>query len=434
MFHRLRRGDVGTALTNLIWLAAERLTQVLVVIIASGVLARYFGADVFGKWQYANVLLNVIAPLTWVCGAEILVPAMVAASASGTPGPALSAILGSAFVLRMTISASALLLVWATLFFGHVVFGQFDGTVAAMLAGLALTMLFREPFGIIGSWLQSRTYSKPALLLSLGAALVKALAVYLLARAALHPGGFGWIWAVESAAIALGLLLYYRQKNGGQLGWRVEPARVKHFASAGAVFWLGLICMYAFMKLDRLMLQHYVDFAELGRYAAAQQLNENWIALALLLAQTVAPAFIYRISDKAVLRRNLWRLLALTGAAMACGAVLLGFCAPLIVRIIFGSGFTATAEILRWAGWLSLPAGLEAICNLMVLKYQAKYVVLLKWMAALAAAFVANLLLIPAYGGYGALIGVAAGYLVALAVDGVYIRKVLFTPTPVDMA
>jgi PST family polysaccharide transporter len=55
-----------------------------------------------------------------------------------------------------------------------------------------------------------------------------------------------------------------------------------------------------------------VSFADLGRYAAAQQLNENWITLALMLAQTIAPAFVYRVQDVARLRRNIVRLIAMT--------------------------------------------------------------------------------------------------------------------------
>ena len=69
--------DVTRALANIVWLGLERLTQIGVAIVIAGLLARYFGPDVFGKWQYANTLLLVIAPITWVCGAEILVPTIV---------------------------------------------------------------------------------------------------------------------------------------------------------------------------------------------------------------------------------------------------------------------------------------------------------------------------------------------------------------------
>jgi polysaccharide transporter, PST family len=410
---RIANPDIARALANLVWLGLERLTQIGVAIAISGLLARYFGPDVFGKWQYANTLLLVLAPLTWVCGAEILVPTIVQ-----RPAAQLGAVLGSAFALRFAVSVAALALTWAGIAAGLV-----DPLVGAMLAGLAVTMVLREPFvGVVNGWLQSMTYSKPQLLASMAAALGKALLVWLLVRAAASPARFGWLWALEAAVIAAALLLYYRHRHGGTLGWRIERPLFRHFATAGTVFWLGLICMYLFLKLDRLMLERHVSFAELGRYAAAQQLNENWITLALMLAQTLAPAFVYRVQDVARLRRNIWRLIAMTAVLMAAGAAVLDLLAGVIIGRVFGPGYEASVEIFRWAVWLSVPAGVEAIGNLVVLKYQAKFVLLTKWLLALACAALVNLFAIPRFGLYGALVGLAAGYLVAATVNLYYLR------------
>ncbi|HDR9061435.1 TPA: oligosaccharide flippase family protein [Burkholderia vietnamiensis] len=417
MLKRFGNPDVAKAVANLVWLGLERLTQIGVAIAISGLLARYFGPDVFGKWQYANTLLLVLAPLTWVCGAEILVPTIVQ-RAGAQPGTQPGAVLGSAFVLRIGVSAAALAATWIAI--GA---GAFDPLVGAMLAGLAVTMVFREPFvGVINAWLQSMTYSKPQLVTSMVTALVKALLVWLLVRAAAGPARFAWLWALEAAAIGFALLLYYRHRNGGALGWTFDKPLFKHFATAGTVFWLGLICMYLFLKLDRLMLERHVSFADLGRYAAAQQLNENWITLALMLAQTIAPAFVYRVQDVARLRRNVVRLIAMTAALMTAGALVLDAAAPLVVGKVFGRGYEASVDIFRWAVWLSVPAGIEAIGNLIVLKYQAKFVLLAKWVLALAIAALVNVLAIPRLGLYGALVGLAAGYVAAAAVNFYYIR------------
>ncbi|MGT0191854.1 oligosaccharide flippase family protein [Burkholderia pyrrocinia] len=418
MLKRFGNPDVAKAVANLVWLGLERLTQIGVAIAISGLLARYFGPDVFGKWQYANTLLLVLAPLTWVCGAEILVPTIVQ-----RPPAQLGAVLGSAFALRIAVSAAALVATWVA-----IAAGAFDPLVGAMLAGLAVTMVFREPFvGVINAWLQSLTYSKPQLVTSMITALAKALLVWLLVRAAAGPARFGWLWALEAAAIGFALLLYYRHRNGGALGWTFDKPLFRHFATAGTVFWLGLICMYLFLKLDRLMLERHVSFADLGRYSAAQQLNENWITLALMLAQTIAPAFVYRVQDVARLRRNIVRLIAMTACLMTAGALVLDAAAPLIVGKVFGRGYEASVDIFRWAVWLSVPAGIEAIGNLIVLKYQAKFMLLSKWLLALAIAALVNLFAIPRLGLYGALVGLAAGYLAAAAVNFYYIRFKLQT-------
>ncbi|MDR5772324.1 oligosaccharide flippase family protein [Caballeronia sp. LP006] len=405
--------DVARALANIVWLGLERLTQIAVAIVISGLLARYLGPDAFGKWQYANTLLLVIAPITWVCGAEILVPTIVKEPPART-----GVVLGSAFVLRIAVSAIALVMTWTWIAAGFT-----DPLVGAMLAGLALTMLFREPFiGVINAWLQSMTYSKPQLIASMFTAIVKAALVYAFVRMAMSAASFGWLWALEAAAIGGVLLVYYMRRHGGRLGWHFDRALFRHFASAGTVFWIGLICMYLFLKLDRLMLAHRVSFAELGLYSAAQQLNENWIALALMLAQTIAPAFVYRVTDTAQLKRNLWRLFALTAVLMVAGAAVLDALAGFIITRVFGPNYAGATEIFRWAVWLSVPAGIEAIGNLVVLKFQAKYVLLAKWLLALGVAFAVNAFAIPRFEGYGALIGLAAGYLAAASVNFYYIR------------
>jgi polysaccharide transporter, PST family len=413
MLKRITNPDVTKALANIVWLGLERLTQIAVAIAISGLLARYFGPDVFGKWQYANTLLLVLSPITWVCGAEILVPTIV-----NRPAGQLGTVLGSAFVLRMGVSAAALVVTWIGIAAGFT-----DPLVGAMLAGLAVTMLFREPFvGVINAWLQSMTYSKPQLLTSMLTAVAKAALVYVLVRAAASPARFGWLWALEAAVIGGVLMLYYIHRHGGKLGWHVDRSLFRHFASAGTVFWLGLICMYLFLKLDRLMLERHISFADLGRYSAAQQLNENWITLALMLAQTIAPAFVYRVHDAVQLKRNVGRLIAMTAALMIGGAIVLDLLAAFIISRVFGPAYTDSISIFRWAVWLSVPAGIEAIGNLVVLKYQAKFVLLAKWLLALAVAFVVNLIAIPRMGSYGALTGLAAGYLAAASVNFYYIR------------
>ncbi|MEX3605536.1 MAG: oligosaccharide flippase family protein [Burkholderia sp.] len=415
---RIANPDVARAAANLVWLGLERLTQIGIAIVISGLLARALGPDVFGKWQYANTLLLVLAPLTWVCGAEILVPTIV----QHVPAE-LGTVLGSAFALRFSVSVAALALTWAGIATGLV-----DPLVGAMLAGLAVTLVLREPFvGVINAWLQSMTYSKPQLIASMFAALGKTLLVWLLVRAAATPASYGWLWALEAGMIALALMLYYRCRHGGRLGWRVEAQLFRHFASAGTVFWIGLVCMYLFLKLDRLMLERHVSFTELGRYAVAQQLNENWITLALLLAQTIAPVFVYRVSELPRLRRNVWHLIAMTSALMIAGAAVLDLLAPLIIGCVFGPGYEQSVSIFRWAVWLSVPAGVEAIGNLVVLKFQARFVLLAKWLLALAVAAAANAVAIPALGLYGTLVGLAAGYLAAAAVNFTYIRLKLRT-------
>jgi hypothetical protein len=91
--------------------------------------------------QYA---LLILSPITWVCGAAILVPTIV-----HRPSDQLGAVFGSAFVLRLSGSVLALLLTSAGL-----------PRASPPLAG---AMLFREPHvGVINAWLQGMTCKQAA--------------------------------------------------------------------------------------------------------------------------------------------------------------------------------------------------------------------------------------------------------------------------------
>jgi PST family polysaccharide transporter len=424
---KLINEDILRAIKNLSWLGLERLVQLSATIFISGMLARYFDPDVFGKWQYANTLLLIFSSVTWVCGAEILVPMIVRAHAqdvaAGKAGETrLGAILGSAFVLRFSVSLTALLLIWLAL-----AAGWLDSTVRAMLAGLVVTMIFREPFGVVGTWLQGHTHSKPALLISICGAVLKTAAVYLLVVEKVPAAHFGWLWGAESAMIAVSLVAYFAYSHNWRLNWRVEPAMVKRLLSAGSVFWIGMVCMYLFLKLDRIVLERYIDYADLGSYSAARQLSENWILLSLLIGQSLAPAFIYRVKGIQNLKQSVVRLTWIAALVMAAGSAILSLSSSFVIHLVFGAKYAAAADVFHWAVWLAVPAVIEVIGNLVLLKYQAKFVLLFKWLLALITAGVANILLFPIMDIYGALIALGCGYGIAIAVNVCYFRFYLLS-------
>ena len=141
-----------------------------------------------------------------------------------------------------------------------------------------------------------------------------------------------------------------------------------------------------------------------------------------MLAQTIAPAFVYRVQERARLIRNVIRLMLLAALVMVSGALVLDALAPFVITRVFGPNYADAIPIFRWCVWLSVPAGIEAIGNLVLLKYQAKFVVLTKWLLALAVAFAVNVFAIARLGAYGALAGLAAGYCAAVAINLYYIR------------
>ncbi|WP_347558818.1 oligosaccharide flippase family protein [Robbsia sp. KACC 23696] len=449
--------NIGKITRNLFWLFVERGGQFALAIIISGMLARGLGPDDFGKWQYANSILLIISPLTWVCGAEILVPLMVRSLAENGKTrvdnmsidsiPAINDIIGTAFVIRLIASIFVVFVSGLVV----VLFGQrstVDPVVSNIFFGFLGALLFREPFAVFTAWLQARTHSRPALLVSLIAAVMKTVLLYIFIKFSFSTKFYSSLWAFESIVVAVGLCWIYvlfksrrpiflvnkyykynvenlkcslkaRFNNIVKVlsDWNFRTEMARDLLLNGAVFWVALIFYTVFLKIDRIILQRYVGYDVLGQYGAAQQITENWITMALMIAQTVAPIFIFGVVDRKKLRRNIAVLSLIVTIFMSLGAIIISYFSTDIIRLVFGGKFVDAARYLTWSTWIAVLVGIQSITSQYLLKFQMKGSVLFKWCIAFLAAIIFDIILIPIYGGYGALLGVASGYLVALIID-----------------
>ncbi len=86
---------------NILWALIERGLQIVLTLIITGLIAREFGPELYGKWQYALSLLFIATTLTYLCGSEVVVPRLVAQPENA------GKILGTAFTIRVLISAIA---------------------------------------------------------------------------------------------------------------------------------------------------------------------------------------------------------------------------------------------------------------------------------------------------------------------------------------
>ena len=154
----------------------------------------------------------------------------------------------------------------------------------------------------------------------------------------------------------------------------------------------------------------------LFRRAAAERKLDH--ARADARADHCARLRLSRAGRRAAAAATSWRLIAMTAALMIGGAIVLDLLAGFIISRVFGPELRRRDRDLP-LGRVAVGAGRHrGDRQSVVLKYQAKFVLLAKWLLALAVAFVVNLLAIPRlWRSYGALVGLAAGYLAAASVN-----------------
>lgn len=410
-------GNRRRILLNLSSIAGERVVQIALGILINALLARYLSTADFGRWQYAQTVLVIVLSLTWVCGNEILVPRLVASTAAQG-----DSVLWHFFVIRL---ASASLV--AAGFLAAVVLFVTDERLRGLLLGLTALILLKEPFLVILAWLQSQTRVQPALVINVLALLFKAGLVAGLIALQRPLSDFAWVLVAEAALISLGLSLYYLRRRRPALALNRED--LKGYLRSGLTLWVSLLLMYVFARVDRLVLQQVVGFADYALYATAAQLNENWLAITGLVTQSLAPIMIYSVVGQATLRRNLGRaLLVMTGVALAGGAALYAL-APLLFVRIFGEDYAGSQQVFRWIIWLSVLGGLDAVLNLILIKYGRLGWLTLKWLFGTLIMAGASLLLIPQYQAMGAVAASFIGYSAVLLCSAFMVRRI-FAESP----
>lgn len=393
--------------SNLAWMLIERGLQIAGGIGIVAMLARGLGPEGFAHFQYAQSVVLIAASFALVCGAEVVVPRLVA-----SPSPMdQHRILVHAFALRLVgaLLGYALMCVYLGL-----TSPVGDVWHAALWLGIAI--LLREPFGVVTAWMQAHTNNRPGTLISLAALAVKAgLVGALFAAGVREVGHYAVVFALEPILLATLLLTFYlRSISVGHVGW--QTAQCRELFSAGALFWISFIVMMAARRVDQLVLQPAVPAADFGAYAACMQILDNFTMLATILVAGIAPSYVYSRTTFGEAHANIGRIALGVGGLGIAGGLMIAAFAPWIVLLLYGSAFAGTVALLRVAALAAALVFADVSLTLLAVHLRKPLWVAIKWAVVLACMLAFDLLLIPRFGNWGAIAGYALGNGVALLV------------------
>lgn len=392
---------------NLLWMLAERGIQIGGGIAVVAMLARALGPEGFAHFQYAQSVVLIAASFALVCGAEVVVPRLVA-----SPLPAdQHQIMTHAFVLRLGGAMIGYLLMCAYLGMTSPVA---DIWHAALWLGMAI--LLREPFGVITAWMQAHTHNRPGTLISLAALALKAAVVgALFASGDNQVAAYAAAFALEPVTLAALLaLLYCRRTAQRGLHWQTSQAR--ELVTAGGLFWVSFILMMAARRVDQLVLQPAVPAADFGAYAACMQILDNFTMLATILVAGIAPSYVYARKAFAEAHANIGRIALGIGAIGIAGGLAIAAFSPWVVLLLYGRAFDATVTLLRVTAVASSLIFVDVALTLLAVYMRKPRWVAIKWALVLAVTLLFDLIAVPHYGNWGAIAGYALGNGVAAAI------------------
>ena len=387
-------------LFNVLWLLIEYGTKLILALVFNGILARALGVEEYGVFQYSISLVTMFSAFSFICGAEVIVPRLVNANAYKR-----RIILGSAFNVRLLFS-----------FIGYIallIFSYFQVSIREfyVITITGLVLFANEPFSVVSAWLQANTNSRPKSIFVIMGSLIRCSFAFVLYQLSMQDAiYYSIIWVIDAYILAIGLFYFYRKYNH-EYFFYFSLRKSLFFLKRGLPFFIGLLFMYSFLRMDVFFLKEYVKPIDMGLYTASLQLFNTVIMLAPIISISLAPKLIYSINDRKKIKKRVFFISIAMASLSIFGSIIAYFLSDYAIAILFGNEFHGVSDIFKYMLFIIPLYYFNEGINLYFIKYKLGRCLTYKWLLALLVSLVLYPFTISTYGVWGAIIGLGGCYI-----------------------
>ncbi len=394
------RHTLQKAVGNTGWLFADQIVRMGVGLFVGVWVARYLGPERYGLLSYSLAFVTLFSALASLGLNDIAVRNLVRTPAMKDE------IIGTTFFLRI-MSGS---IVFGVTLGGIFIIRPAD-TLTHWLVGIIAAGSVFQAFDAINFWFQSQVSSKYTVFATNAAfLLVAAVKIVLILRNA-PLVAFAWAALAEIAIGAAGLVIAYRVNGHRLKNWHASLTMAGTLLKdSWPLIFSGIVGMI-YLRIDQVMLGQMKGSAEVGIYSAAVRLAEVWYFIPMAIYSSVLPGIVEaRAISEELFYSHLQKLYNLMAMIAYLIAVPVTFLAGWVVVVLFGASYAKAGPMLAvliWAGlFVNLGVARSAFLNTMNWTKVHFITVFLGSIVNVGL----NLLLIPVYGGMGAVIASCAAY------------------------
>lgn len=394
------RHELQRAIDNTGWLFADKLLRMGAGLLVGVWLARYLGPVQFGLLSFAGSFATLFSAPA-LLGLEAIIVRELVRTPTGRED-----LLGTTFFLRLLSGGISFALAMLT-----IVIIRPGEPLTRLLVALACSMLIFQAFDVIDLWFQSEVKSRSVVIAKNGAFLCSTAVkvALILGRAPLLA--FALANALEIVLGALGLMVVYHRDGQLMSRWRIRTARVRQLLSESLPLVLSGIVFMVYLRVDQVLLGQMAGDGEVGIYAAAVRVAEIWYFIPTAVVSSVFPTIIKaRECDEEEFYRRLQRLYNLMAFMGYMVAIPLTFCSGFIIDLLFGPKYAAAGPMLTLLVWAGLFANLTVARNAFLFAMNWSRVLLVAVTLGAITNVLLNVLLIPRYGGMGAVVASLVSY------------------------
>lgn len=389
-----RRGSQILANSSSLLMGSILSMAMSVVVVAFA--SRTYGPEGLGQIYYSVALVSLFTAVATLSMDNVAVNRLVRQGADE------GEVLGTAFVLRL---GSGAFVVFVATLSAYLIGDQQDRTMWILVLCVSTAMGLRA-FDVIDYWVQ--VHLKAGLFTSVRVTVTLLTSVLKIAVVVLGGNILAYtsLYVVDALLVGLASLVAYRNVRSSGVKWRYRQELAGELLRESVPLIGSGILISVYSRVDQVMIGLMLPGkAYVGLYAAAVALAELWYVVpnaiiislkATVLGRRQSETHAYDSALGLLFRTVTWSSVLL--------ALIFSVSAPLLINVVYGSEFGDAAgalAILAWAGVLSMIGVARSVW--LIAEGLQKYTMIYTGLAC-TLNVVANLLLIPRFGIYGAAI------------------------------
>lgn len=393
---------------NSSWIVFQNIFTMILGVVITGVIARYFGTEKYGIFNYILSITSLFSGI-----ASIGIYHIATKDLTQRPEDE-GKILGTSFTIRL-IAAILLIIAAETTV---CIMTNNDSTSMVIGILLSLMMLF-SCSEVIDYYATANLKVKYLAVSKCISYIIFAVLKILIVVLKLDIRYYTATYLIEGIIYAIFLSISYKliHKNIGKTcKWSFDKDYAKKLLSNCWYFALSSIMVTIYMRIDQVMLGKMIeDKSQVGIYSAAVRIAEMWAFVPNSIISSFKPVIMkYKgENNNKEYVKNLQRLYDISSLVSILFAIGITIFARLIIVILYGKAFLEASKILYiliWGIWFGILGNVHYVW--LICENKGKYSLFYSATGSISN-IIFNTILIPKYGMYGAAIATLISQFIA---------------------
>ena len=334
--------NLNRVLKNTGWMIVGRVFQMVLSFIITMMTARYLGPSNYGIINYISSFSAIFAPICTLGLNDIIIKELVLDQEKD------GETVGTMICMRLLSSSMAFISI-----VGLVACLNKNNKLYCTISMLQSFAIILNSMETISYWYQYKLESKKVTFVSSIAFVIMSLyRVWIL----VEQKDVRWFAAASSiVALVEAVLLFLCYRHDRQHNLSFSIIRARQLLSRSYHYILSGLMVALYGQMDKLMLEHYLNEAEVGYYSAALQLCNYWpfILLAIISSSRTVIIRDYEKDRCKYIEHLRYLYAAVIWIGILVGVVLSVF-ARRVITASFGPSFEPSINVLRVICWYTI--------------------------------------------------------------------------------